>query len=167
MIIVSMLRATIIVVVVLCASVGALPFQDCGSQYRLISVDIPTCPTAPCTLTLGDRVNISTNFLADFKSSTVSLDAYYVISTIQIPVAVAYDPCSQSSCSVEQGETKQYGVSIDVENFLPPLDGDLVVQLFNENSRKIVCYILTVRLRCKNNVCEDRNNVFPALMKRQ
>ncbi|XP_049857458.1 uncharacterized protein LOC126337818 [Schistocerca gregaria] len=138
----------------LSAAVSAVAYYDCGSTYDLLGVDFAGCENPPCPLVAGSTINVTSTFYAKSASNSVLNDVYFVMNTVQLPATVTSCTCSgvegtcvgQEGCAIAQGATMDYHAQVLVGRGLPPVEGSLVWEMYNEVQHKIICYKVEVQI---------------------
>lgn len=138
----------------LSSAVSAVPYLDCGSTYDLLAVDIEGCESLPCPLLAGETVNVTSTFYAKTASNSVKNDVYFMVNTVQQAATLTSCSCSveggscldEEGCYIAEGETMEYHAQVLVGKSLPPVEGNLVWEMYNEVQHKIICYKVDVSI---------------------
>jgi len=144
-----MLRSTVLLFLLWCARASPVTFEDCGSVYDAVSIDISECSTAPCDIVAGSTRNVTATFIAGSVSNVLHQDVYLLLNLINLPQPATPAPCDDGSgtdCPVRAGDFCRYTAVVTFEEDLPPVAGYFFLRLYNNEGTTVVCYKVAVRI---------------------
>ncbi|XP_021915170.1 epididymal secretory protein E1 isoform X2 [Zootermopsis nevadensis] len=144
-----MFRSTVMLFMFWCACANAVEFEDCGSVYDALAINIDGCTSAPCNILIGSSTTVTSRFVAGFESDALYQDVYLRLNGINIDVDATPAPCSAGSetvCPVKAGAVNQYSAVVKFSEDLPPLAGSLYWKLNNSDGSNVICYKIAVRI---------------------
>lgn len=144
-----MLRSTVLLFTLWCSCTRAVDFEDCGSEYDALTINIDGCTTVPCNVVAGSSTTVTSSFKADFESNVLYQEVYLRLNGINIDVEATPAPCtagSETVCPVKAGAVNQYSAVVRFSSDLPPVAGSLYWKLNNSDGSNVICYKVAVRI---------------------
>ncbi|CAG9809417.1 unnamed protein product [Chironomus riparius] len=119
----------------------ALDFQDCGSKYDIISLDIANCYSIPCGVTQGNLIEITYELEKTLTSDTdsVTFEAYWLVSGTQYTAFILPDNCNLGDCLSISDNRMQFTVLLYVPEIMPSMSsGSLYWRTMNAQTREMI-----------------------------
>ncbi|KAL3195860.1 hypothetical protein MRX96_015740 [Rhipicephalus microplus] len=111
-----------------------IKYQDCGSEAKLLSVEIEPCDSEPCVFKRGNTTTIRFSVIADQDSDTVTLDARWKVFGFMLPIpGVEKDLCKYAlQCPVVKGNTYHGSIDVYVPWFIPSVKTTAQIKLVGD-----------------------------------
>ncbi|XP_040156783.1 NPC intracellular cholesterol transporter 2 [Anopheles arabiensis] len=125
---------------------SSLIFEDCGTKYDVISINLSSCATAPCTMHRGTNVKVKAEFSANGAStdSVLKHEAYFILNSVKTKAVITPTTCEGSVCPLQGTQGLLFSADIYVNADLPPINGKLRWELRNKWGDVLLCYQLPV-----------------------
>uniref|UniRef100_A0A182VYS3 MD-2-related lipid-recognition domain-containing protein n=1 Tax=Anopheles minimus TaxID=112268 RepID=A0A182VYS3_9DIPT len=125
---------------------SSLVFEDCGTKYDVISINLSSCATAPCTMLRGANVTVKAEFSANGATtdSVLKHEAYFILNSVKTKAVITPTTCEGSVCPLQGTQGLLFSASIYVNADLPPINGKLRWELKNKWGDMLLCYQLPV-----------------------
>ncbi|XP_022121330.1 uncharacterized protein LOC110997471 isoform X1 [Pieris rapae] len=122
-------------------------FEDCGSEYDLVTVNIDGCGhSPPCYVTLGDKIPVNVRFYADFASLQLDQDVIIKLNFVNARTPVTPEPCDILLCPVQTDALTSFTSVMSVPtNMALNQRGYLQWRVYNEQNRVVLCYSVLVQ----------------------
>ncbi|XP_037955701.1 uncharacterized protein LOC119685487 [Teleopsis dalmanni] len=124
----------------------SLPFEDCGSQYDILYLDISCCSEIPCQMKRGTKPTVYVIF-DDEGSNTTLLkhQVRWVFNAIRTEASITPDPCDGNlECLKNNNDGKSYWATINVNNTLPTISGSMIWEAADANNNNVICFKVPV-----------------------
>ncbi|XP_070490586.1 uncharacterized protein Npc2f [Chironomus tepperi] len=118
---------------------NALDFQDCGSKYDIITLDIAYCDSIPCGVRQGNLIEITYELEKSDASETdsVTFEAYWLVSGTQYTALILPDHCNLGNCLSVTDNLLRFTVMLYVPEVMPSMSsGSLYWRTMN--SREMI-----------------------------
>ncbi|CAK1550522.1 unnamed protein product [Leptosia nina] len=122
-------------------------FEDCGSAYDLVTVNIDGCDkNPPCYVTLGDEIPVNVRFYADFASLQLDQDVVIKVNFVNERTPVTPEPCDILLCPVQTDAITSFTSTMSVPSKMALNQrGYLQWRVYNEKNRVVLCYSVLVQ----------------------
>ncbi|KAL5284503.1 hypothetical protein ACFFRR_006660 [Megaselia abdita] len=120
----------------------SIPFQDCGSEFDIVELNISSCTELPCQMPRGTPVNVSTMF-NDFGKSPNLLKhrVRWDIQSVKTDARVTPDPCfEKNECFYEEIEGTVSLATVFVNSNLPLFIGTMDWEVMDDSDERVMCY---------------------------
>ncbi|XP_055906530.1 NPC intracellular cholesterol transporter 2 [Eupeodes corollae] len=124
----------------------SLPYEDCGSHYDILLLEISSCSQIPCSMERGSQVFVHAVF-DDKDSNTQFLkhSVRWVFNAIKTAATISPDPCDgQDECITNNAEGKSYWASVYVNSSLPVMRGSMVWEAGNDKEKNLICFKIPI-----------------------
>ncbi|XP_055523107.1 uncharacterized protein LOC129717271 [Wyeomyia smithii] len=135
-------------------SKAELPIEDCG-VHDIISVQLSSCSSIPCSLPRGTDVTVDVKFNGNEIASPMKQEVYYILNSVRTKATIIPETCEGVNCPLHVDNALQFIATLRVSSSLPTLRGTLHWELVNANQQAIVCYKLLI-----SSGTELRNKLF-------
>ncbi|XP_053698626.1 NPC intracellular cholesterol transporter 2 homolog a [Sabethes cyaneus] len=125
-----------------------LPIEDCGLMHDIISVQLSSCSSIPCTLQRGTDVTVVVEFSANGASSLPSMkhEVYFILNFVKTKATIMPDTCDGIYCPLHVDNGLRFTATMHVSSSLPALRGTLHWELLNESKQAVLCYKLLISI---------------------
>ncbi|KAM8707261.1 hypothetical protein ACLKA7_011368 [Drosophila subpalustris] len=127
-------------------SLRSLPFEDCGSAYRVNYLNIDSCTKVPCSMARGSIVKVTVLF--DDNGSGVTFLKHWVrwmFTFIKKDASITPDPCDNDhGCIMNVNDGKSYWAYIYVNESLPVMGGKMLWEAKNVAEENLICFEVPV-----------------------
>ncbi|XP_058060040.1 NPC intracellular cholesterol transporter 2 [Anopheles bellator] len=125
---------------------SSLIFEDCGTKYDVLSINLSSCSAAPCTMQRGTTVGVKAEFTANGAStdSILKHEAYFILNNVKTKATITPTTCEGSVCPLQGSAGLLFSADIYVNPSLPPITGKLRWELTNSKGDTLLCYQLPV-----------------------
>uniref|UniRef100_A0A182M268 MD-2-related lipid-recognition domain-containing protein n=1 Tax=Anopheles culicifacies TaxID=139723 RepID=A0A182M268_9DIPT len=105
---------------------SSLIFEDCGTKYHVISINLSSCATAPCTMHRDANVTVKAEFSSNGAStdSVLAHEAYFILNSVKTKAVITPTTCEGSVCPLQGTQGLLFSASIYVNADLPPVGSD-------------------------------------------
>uniref|UniRef100_A0A182PSN9 MD-2-related lipid-recognition domain-containing protein n=1 Tax=Anopheles epiroticus TaxID=199890 RepID=A0A182PSN9_9DIPT len=117
-----------------------------GTKYHVLSIDLSSCATAPCTMHRGTNVTVRAEFSADGSStdSVLKHETYFILNSVKTKAVITPTTCEGSVCPLQGTKGLLFSANVYVNADLPPINGKLRWELRNNQGDVLLCYQLPV-----------------------
>ncbi|TMW50542.1 hypothetical protein DOY81_004403 [Sarcophaga bullata] len=124
----------------------SLPFEDCGSKYTILYLNISSCSTIPCVMRRGTTAEVNVLFDDDNdNTSYLKHQVRWIFNAIKTQAYITPDPCDGvQKCLSNDNEGKLYWATVLVNNSLPVLTGTMQWEAVNEYNEDVICFKVPV-----------------------
>ncbi|KAI8119542.1 hypothetical protein FF38_09330 [Lucilia cuprina] len=124
----------------------SLPFEDCGSKYLILYLNISSCSTIPCFMRRGSTVEVNVLFDDDSDNTKyLKHRVRWIFNTIKTQAHITPDPCDgNQKCLSNDHEGKFYWATVLVNNTLPAISGTMLWEAVNEYNQDVICFKVPV-----------------------
>ncbi|EDS36659.1 conserved hypothetical protein [Culex quinquefasciatus] len=124
-------------------------FEDCGSTYDVLSIEMSSCSSTPCTMVRGTHVTVNAEFTANGASTGSSMEheAYFIINAVRTKATITPTKCEGTICPLQGTLGLLFSASIYVNPQLPALRGTLQWKLKNASNEALLCYKIPITIR--------------------
>ncbi|XP_034112603.1 NPC intracellular cholesterol transporter 2 homolog a [Drosophila sulfurigaster albostrigata] len=127
-------------------SLASLPFEDCGSEYKVNYLNIDSCTKVPCSMARDSTVKVTVLF--DDNGSGVTFlkhEVRWVFTYVKSNAAITPDPCDgDHNCLLNVNDGKSYWANIFVNKTLPLMSGSMLWEAKNEKNENLICFEVPV-----------------------
>ncbi|EDV93043.1 NPC intracellular cholesterol transporter 2 [Drosophila grimshawi] len=124
----------------------SLPFEDCGSLYRVNYLNIESCTKVPCSMARNSTVKVTVLF--DDNGNGVSFLKHavsWVFTYVKTDAAISPDPCDgDHNCILNVNNSKSYWANIYVNPTLPVMRGSMLWEAKDEHNQNLICFEVPV-----------------------
>ncbi|XP_021694064.1 epididymal secretory protein E1 [Aedes aegypti] len=123
-------------------------FEDCGSQYDVLSIRLSSCSSSPCTMPRGSNVTVNAEFTSNGSPTTSTLkhEAYFILNAIKTKATITPTTCEGVACPLQSDLGLLFSASIYVNPTLPALRGKLRWELKNDSKEVVLCYQVPISI---------------------
>ncbi|XP_058120079.1 NPC intracellular cholesterol transporter 2 [Anopheles ziemanni] len=125
---------------------NSIVFEDCGTQYDVISISLSGCTAAPCLMQRGTNVAVNAEFNAHGAStdSVLKHDVNFILNGVKTQASITPTTCDGSVCPRQGANGLLFSANIYVNPNLPPIHGKLRWELRNSRGDMLLCYQVPV-----------------------
>ncbi|XP_035894694.1 NPC intracellular cholesterol transporter 2 [Anopheles stephensi] len=125
---------------------SSLIFEDCGTKYDVISINLSSCATAPCTMHRGANITVKAEFSSNGATtdSVLKHEAYFILNSVKTQAVITPTTCEGSVCPLQGTHGLLFSANVYVNADLPPINGKLRWELKNKYGDMLLCYQLPV-----------------------
>ncbi|XP_062540104.1 NPC intracellular cholesterol transporter 2 [Armigeres subalbatus] len=123
-------------------------FEDCGSQYDVLSIQLSSCSSSPCNMPRGTNVTVNAEFSPNGSTTTPSLlhEAYFILNAIKTKATITPTKCEGTVCPFQGDVGLKFSAEIYVSPSLPSLRGKLRWELMNDAKEVLLCYQIPISI---------------------
>ncbi|XP_055851645.1 mite group 2 allergen-like Ixo r 2 [Episyrphus balteatus] len=124
----------------------SLPYEDCGSRYDILLLEISSCNTIPCSMERSSVVYVHAVF-NDKDSDTQFLkhSVRWVFNAIRTQATISPDPCDgQDECITNNPEGKSYSAAVYVNSSLPVMRGTMIWEAGDNKDASLICFKIPI-----------------------
>uniref|UniRef100_A0AAG5CVQ8 MD-2-related lipid-recognition domain-containing protein n=1 Tax=Anopheles atroparvus TaxID=41427 RepID=A0AAG5CVQ8_ANOAO len=127
---------------------SSLVFEDCGTQYDVLSINLSSCLTAPCSMKRGAYVAVNAEFNPNGPTtdSVLKHDVHFNLNGVKTQASISPTTCEGSVCPRQGAHGLLFSANIYVNPSLPPINGKLRWELRNTSGDILLCYQVPVRI---------------------
>ncbi|XP_053670222.1 NPC intracellular cholesterol transporter 2 [Anopheles nili] len=125
---------------------SSIIFEDCGTKYDVISINLSSCSSAPCSMKRGTNVTVKAEFTSNGAStdSVLKHEAHFILNSVRTKAVITPTTCEGSVCPLQGAHGLLFSADIYVNASLPPINGKLRWELRNNWGDTLLCYQLPV-----------------------
>ncbi|XP_053945850.1 NPC intracellular cholesterol transporter 2 [Anastrepha ludens] len=124
----------------------SLPFEDCGSTYDVLYVNISSCSSIPCQMVRNSTVTV--NVIFDDNGDNISLLIHrvrWIFNAIKTNAAITPDLCDDNQhCLIDETDGKSYDAQVYVNSTLPNIRGTMMWEAVNQNNVEVICFKIPI-----------------------
>ncbi|XP_058456668.1 uncharacterized protein LOC131434047 [Malaya genurostris] len=126
-----------------------LPVEDCGAPHDIISVQLSSCSSSPCSLPRGTNVTVNAEFSSNGTTMSGSLkhEVYFILNSVKTKATVIPATCEGTYCPFQGEVGLRFTATLLVNSTLPMLRGSLQWELRNDSTDVMLCYKIQITVR--------------------
>ncbi|XP_067617476.1 NPC intracellular cholesterol transporter 2 [Eurosta solidaginis] len=124
----------------------SLPFEDCGSRYEVLYIDVSNCDAIPCKMARGSTVTVTVIFDDNgHQTSLLRHHVRWILNAIKTNAIITPDPCADNDdCLNEDRDGTSYTAKVFVSKTLPNISGTMMWVAVDQTNTEVICFRIPI-----------------------